>query len=134
MFGALDYRRIYFSVRGTAALSLLNSCCGRRRGGRRKAAFAGRLLLQLGGFFSSLAATGRTGRAGSEQQLASLLICPQEDEASQADGCHPWDNTCEQAEGEGKVDSEDERRADAARLAAAAARNNAKKSPLRTFS
>lgn len=40
----------------------------------------------------------RTGRAGSEQQLPGLLVCPQEDEAPQADGCHPWDNTCEQAE------------------------------------
>lgn len=41
-------------------------------------------------------------RAGSQQQLPGLLVCPQEDEASQADGCHPWDNTCEQAEGRGK--------------------------------
>lgn len=102
----------------------------RRRSGRRKAAFAGGLLLQLSGFSSSSAATGRTSRAGSEQQLASLLVCPQEDEASQADGCHPWDNTCEQAEGEGKGISENEWRADAARLAAGALENKAKKNSL----
>lgn len=47
---------------------------------------------------SALLQLSRTGRAGSEQQLPSLLVCPQEDEASQADGCHPGDNTCEQAE------------------------------------
>lgn len=109
MFGKLDYWRIYFSLTAKAALSLLNSCSGSARGGGRKAAFAGGLLLQLGGFSSSSAATSRTGRAGSEQQLASLLVCPQEDEASQADGCHPRDDTCEQAEGEGKAVSEDER-------------------------
>lgn len=64
----------------------------------------------------------------------SLLVCPQEDEASQADGCHPWDNTCKQAEGKGKAVSEDERRADAARLAAGASENKAKNNSLLLFS
>lgn len=44
--------------------------------------------------------------AGSEQQLVRLLVGPQEDEPSQADGCHPRDNTCKQAEGKGKAASE----------------------------
>lgn len=98
MFGKLDYWRIYFSLAGRVALSLRDSCC---EGCGRKALLLARLLLRLGGF--SGFSPRRSGRAGSEQQLPSLLVCPQEDEASQADGCHPWDNTCEQAEGKGKA-------------------------------
>lgn len=92
MFGKLDYWGIYFSLAGRVALSLQDSCC---EGCGRKALLPARLLLLLGGF--SGFSPGRMGWTGSEQQLPSLLVCPQEDEASQADGCHPWDNTCEQA-------------------------------------
>lgn len=62
------------------------------RGGRRKkAALMGRFLLGVGSF------AGSSTSPSSEQQLACLLIGPQEDEPSQADGCHPRDDTCKQA-------------------------------------
>lgn len=74
------------------------------RGGRRKkAALMGRFLLGVGSF------AGSSTSPSSEQQLACLLIGPQEDEPSQADGCHPRDDTCKQAGGKGKVASECER-------------------------
>lgn len=37
-------------------------------------------------------------RARSQQQAACLVVRPEEDEASQADGCHSRDDTCKQAE------------------------------------
>lgn len=71
------------------------------RGGRRKkAALVGRLLRGVSSF------AGSSTRPSSEQQLACLLIGPQEDEPSQADGCHPRDDTCKQAGGKEKVASE----------------------------
>lgn len=96
-FGKWDYLRIYFSLTARAALGLLGSCCGHGEEAAGEESCAhGRAPPAL----------GRTeAGAGSEQQLARLLVGPQEDEPSQADGCHPRDNTCKQAEGKGKAAS-----------------------------
>lgn len=88
MFGKLDYWRIYSSVRVKAAQQLLQ---------RGQGAAGGRLHPWVDSSSSSSQHPLQQDVAVSEQQLPSLLVCPQEDEASQADPCHPRDNTCEQA-------------------------------------
>lgn len=127
MFGKLDYWRIYFSLTVKVALSLQNSCEGRQEeGGRRKAVFAGGLLLQLGSFSSSAGPAG----LGQSSSCRVFSYVPRKMKPPRLMAAIRGTTPANKLKGEGKAVSEGERRADAARLAAGASENKARKNPL----